>query len=84
MRLAALLALLALDTFPLREEIAADLRAGEDVRMAADELLVQPRGDVGDVKRAFLVRELCMQRDLQQQIPKLIAQTRQVTRVEGL
>src|SRR5688572_26973080 len=83
--LRSLRALLALDALPLREQVAAlDGDAFEHVRVAAYELLAQASSDVREVERALLVCELRVDRDLEQEIAKLVAQPLEITRIERL
>ena len=54
------------------------------MRVAADELLAQPSGDVREVECALLVSELRMDRDLEQEIAELITKAPRITGVERL
>src|SRR5206468_8211898 len=51
--------------------------------MAADELFVQATRDLVRVERSLLARQLRMQRDLQEKVPELVAETRRVGGVES-
>src|SRR5688500_7722809 len=83
--LRCLRALFALDALPLREQVAAlDGDAFEHVRAAAYELLAQASSDVREVERPLLVSELRVDRDLEQEIAKLVAQPLEITGVERL
>src|SRR5207248_6406108 len=76
--------LLPLDALPLGEQLATrrDLRPGEHVRMPADELLVQPAGDLVRIERAFLASELRVQGDLQEQVAELVAKAGRIAGIE--
>src|SRR6185503_11621752 len=78
------IALLALDALPLREEVALDLGALEHVWMAAHELLAEAAGDVAHAERAFLVRELRMDGDLEEEVTELVAEPVEIAGVERL
>ena len=78
------LALLALDALPLFQEIIVDRGAREDMWVTPDELLIETACDIVDIEGAVLVRELRVQRDLQQQVAELIAQRLAVAGVERL
>ena len=76
--------LLPLDALPLGEQLATrrDLRPGEHVRMPADELLVQPAGDLVRVERGFLASELRVQGDLQEQVAELVAKAGRIAGIK--
>src|SRR5438876_12095916 len=83
--MSAAVLLLALDALPLREKLATgrDLRSREHMRVAPDELFVQAARDLVRVERPLLPRELRVQRDLQEKVAKLVAETRRIARVES-
>ena len=54
------------------------------MRVSPDQLLADAARDVAHVERAFLVRELCMDGDLEQEIAELVAQTVEIAGVERL
>src|SRR5207245_5997091 len=53
------------------------------MRMPADELFVEAARDLVRVERSLLARQLRVQRDLQEKIPELVAETRRVAGVES-
>src|SRR6266508_4711237 len=76
--------LVLLDLLPLREHVALDGLALEDVGVTAHELLREPRCDLAEIEAAVLPRELRVDHDLEEEIAELLAQHRGVPRVESL
>jgi hypothetical protein len=75
--------LVPLDLLPLREQIAADdLFPREDVRVPANELLVEPARDLVRVERTLLAPELGVDRYLEQKVAELVAEARGIVRIE--
>jgi hypothetical protein len=74
--------LVLLDALPLRQNIAIDGLAREDVRVAADQLRREVARDVAQVERALLARELGVDDDLEEQVAELLAQPAAVAGVE--
>jgi hypothetical protein len=67
----------------LRQKIAADdLLPLEDVRVPANELLVQPARDLVRVERFLLTPELRVNRYLEEKIAELVAEARRVPGIE--
>ena len=75
-----------LELLPVDEHLvgAGDLHLAEHVRMAVDELLDEPSGDVVDVPAALVGGDLRMEDHLEQHVAELVADRGVVARVDRL